>query len=199
MRRHDAYRRLLRRVDSWYGRVKRSHADKVPCAVGCRDCCLGLFDVTLADRDLLRAGLETLEPAVRRDIEARAQAILDQLRQWFPRLGDTLEGLSEEEVDEICDWAGSVECPVLGKANECRLYDFRPLTCRLHGVPVIDRSGEPLHEEGCGKCRLTADEAPRMDCNRLCRDEEALLQRRYGTRGQVMLLIPQAVAPQRAP
>ncbi len=190
----DDYLALLHRVDAWYRRVQRAHPDKVTCTRGCRECCLGLFDITLADRALLRAGLATLDPATRRDIEERSDALLAQLRQWFPDLGDTLAGMTDDGIDEVSEWLGPVECPALGRENECRLYAHRPLTCRLHGVPVVDRRGEAMHEEGCRKCRLTAAEAPRMDCDRLCRAEGAILERRFGRRGDTPLLIPQALA-----
>ena len=52
----DDYGQLLSRVDAWYRSVQEQHPDQVPCTKGCRDCCIGLFDVSLADRDLLRDG-----------------------------------------------------------------------------------------------------------------------------------------------
>lgn len=193
----DEYRKLLHWVDDWYRSVQTRHADQVTCTRGCRDCCVGLFDVTLADRDLLREGMTRLPARVRRDIEARAAALLARLRERYPQVGDTLEGCTEKEIDAICAWLHDVECPALGKRNECRLYEHRPLTCRLHGVPVVDLQGKAMHEEGCAKCRLTAAEAPRLDCARLCRLESKVLRTRYGDRRDAPILIPQALAPER--
>ena len=36
-------------MDAWYRSVKERHPAEVPCSKGCRDCCIGLFDVSLAD------------------------------------------------------------------------------------------------------------------------------------------------------
>ena len=191
----DEYRRILDRADAWYRGVKDQFPDRVPCARGCRDCCIGLFDVTLADRDLLREGLKQADPAVRRDIEARAAEVLAKLREARPDLGETLDGWESDEIDDLCDAVGDVECPVLGPQGECRLYDHRPLTCRLSGVPVVDLTGEKVYPEGCAKCTLTAAETPRLDCAGLRRDERNLLKRRYPGKGGVSLFIPQAVAP----
>ncbi len=190
----NEYRSLLAWVDEWYRGVQRLHPDKVTCTRGCRDCCVGLFDITLADRALLRAGLARADEAVRRDIEERAGNLLARIREKFPRLGGTLAGLTDEEVDELCAWLHDVECPVLGTGNECRLYAHRPLTCRLHGVPVVGLDGEAMHPEGCRKCLLRAEEAPRLDCERLCAEEAWVLARDYGDRAEEGLLIPQAVA-----
>lgn len=187
------YLSLLRDVDAWYGAVKAAHPSQVPCEKGCRDCCLGLFDVSIADRELLRAGLAKADEATRRDIASRAEAILAKLRASFPHLGETLEGLDDEAVDAVCDALGPVECPVLGPAGECRLYEHRPLTCRLAGVPVVDVSGEVIAREGCAKCTLSAKDAPRLDCRGMHRREEKILRTLDPDRVDVTMLIPQAV------
>jgi len=189
----DDYKGLLSKVDAWYRSVKERHPDRVPCVKGCRDCCIGLFDVTLADRDLLREGLAAADPEVRKDIEARAAALTARLRELAPDLGDTLDGWSTEDIDDLCDAAGDVECPVLGREGECRLYAYRPLTCRMSGVPVVDLSGNPVFPEGCAKCTLKPADAPRLDCDRLSRQERKILKARYPHQSGVTLFIAQAL------
>jgi Fe-S-cluster containining protein len=189
----DEYKELLAKVDAWYRSVKESHPAEVPCSKGCRDCCIGLFDVSLADRDLLREGLAAADPALRKDIEARAAALLARLREIDPRLGDTLDGCSPDDIDDLCDAAGDVECPVLGKDGDCRLYAHRPLTCRMSGVPVVNLAGQPVFPEGCAKCTLKPKDAPRLDCDRLSRQERKILRTRYPQDSGVTLFIAQAV------
>lgn len=187
------YLDFLERVDAWYQGVQRSHPHKVPCTKGCRDCCLGLFDISIADRDLLRDGLAKAAPGTRRDIETRANRIMAELRERFPDLGENLDGLDERDIDEICDAPGNVECPVLGRAGECRLYAHRPLICRLSGVPVVDVSGTVVYPEGCSKCTLKPSETPRLDYADLRKRERKLLKRMDPEKGGVTLLIPQAL------
>lgn len=189
------FRALLDRVDAWYGEAKAAAGDKLPCAKGCRDCCLGLFDVTLADAELLREGLAKAEPSVRKDIQARASEIMSRLRAVFRGLGEDFDGWTEKDIDAVCDELGEVECPVLGPAGECRLYEHRPLTCRLCGPPLVDRSGRVVHPEGCPKCTLTAADALPFACLDLQREERKLLKQRFPGRSGVVLLIPQALAP----
>ena len=186
------YRALLSRVDVWYQTAKREHPAQVPCSIGCRDCCLGLFEISLADRKLLREGLSKADAKTRRDIERRAEKILRQLRKAYPDLGETLEGFAPEEIDELCDLLGAVECPALGKKGECRLYDHRPLVCRLCGVPVVDKSGKVIDPDGCGKCTLRPKETPRLDYAALRRKETAILKRLSPRGSEVTLLLPQA-------
>ena len=189
----DEYRRLLDRVDAWYRGVKEKHPGQVPCSKGCQDCCVGLFDVSLADGDLLREGLAAVEPSVRDDIRARAAAIVARLREIYPDLDDTLDGWDPDDVDDLCDALGDVECPVLGAEGECRLYASRPLTCRMSGVPLVDVTGETIYPEGCAKCTLKPKDTPRLDCDALRRDERKILRKRYRAKAGVMQLIAQAI------
>jgi Fe-S-cluster containining protein len=190
----DDYRSLLASVDAWYQSVKAAHPAEVPCTKGCRECCIGLFDVSLADRELLREGLAKAPPEVREDIQARAAALVGRLREVEPDLGDTLDGMSPEAIDDLCDAVGDVECPVLGREGECRLYEHRPLTCRMSGVPVVDLSGRTVYPEGCAKCTLQPKDAPRLDCERISKRERKLLKARYPGESGVTLFIAQALA-----
>ncbi|HZE99746.1 MAG TPA: YkgJ family cysteine cluster protein [Planctomycetota bacterium] len=191
----DDYKQLLARVDAWYRSVKASHPAEVPCDKGCRDCCIGLFDVSLADRDLLREGLAQAEPGTRKEIGARAAALMARLRELSPDVGATLDGWSPEDIDDLCDAVGDVECPVLGKEGECRLYAHRPLTCRMSGVPVVDTSGRTVVPEGCAKCTLKAADSMRLDCDRLSRQERKILKTRYPGDSGITLFIAQALEP----
>jgi Fe-S-cluster containining protein len=40
---------------------------------------------------------------------------------------------------EIFDWmsAQRVRCPLLNDKDQCELYESRPITCRLYGVPTV--------------------------------------------------------------
>ena len=190
----DEYLSLLQRVDAWYREVKEKHPEKVPCAKGCRDCCLGLFDVSLLDGALLREGLATLDEATRQDIRARAADVVARLRALYPDLGDDLDGWDPDDVDDLCDALGDVECPVLGREGECRLYAWRPLTCRMSGVPVVDVTGETIYPEGCAKCSLQAKDTPRLDCGALRKRERKLLRARFREKAGVTQLIAQALA-----
>jgi Fe-S-cluster containining protein len=191
----DDYKELLASVDAWYRLVQEAHPADVPCKKGCRDCCIGLFDVSLADRDLLREGLAQAPPSVRKDIETRAAAVLGGLRELRPDLGDTLDGMSAEAIDELCDEAGDLECPVLGREGECRLYAHRPLTCRMSGIPVVDLSGNAVYPEGCARCTLKPKDTPRLDCGSLSKRERKILKTRYPGESGITLFIAQALGP----
>ncbi len=90
---------------------------------GCEDnCCLTRFrHHTLAEYAYLQKGFEGLETALRNRTAARAQAYREALLE------------AESEGAPFRHW-----CP-LNQAGRCILYTFRPMICRLHGLPHILR------------------------------------------------------------
>lgn len=156
------YHALLARVDAWFHRVAGRFPAKVTCHRGCSDCCWGLFDVTPLDAALLREGLARLPAGEREDIRERARAVNAQVAAVEPRLEGrrTLAGLTDAEVDAVIDALGPVRCPVLAPDGSCRLYDHRPMVCRLNGVPIVDTRGRVIQREGCFKNTLVVGDGP---------------------------------------
>ncbi len=188
------YKALLERVDRWFEDCRGRFPGRVPCGRGCRDCCLGLFDVSLVDADLMRDGMCRLDGSARGLIRDRAESILARLRAANPRLGEDLDGWSAGEIDALCDELGPVECPALSREGECLLYEWRPLLCRLAGIPVVDVSGEVVHSKGCPKVALGPSEAPRIDALSIRRQERRIARGLHPGRHGVTILVPQALA-----
>ena len=189
------YRDLLARADTWFADVLRRHPDKMMCRRGCFDCCLGLFDITIADATLLREGLDALDAPVRAAIESRARAVMAKL----PGLGASLEDLDDDEIDALSDSVGPERCVCLGDDGACLVYDFRPLVCRLNGAPIVDASGHTVHAEGCFKNSITTRDVPRLDTAAIEKEERKVLKKLFkaGFAGvgdaYATMFIPQAV------
>jgi len=48
-------------------------------------------------------------------------------------------------------------CVLLSGEGTCLVYEFRPMTCRLNGIPLIDSGGEVLFDEWCTLNFVDAD------------------------------------------
>jgi Fe-S-cluster containining protein len=144
------YRALLAEADVWFGRCQEQAPAQIACRTGCSGCCRGLFDITLLDGLLLRAGLVVLQEAERAEVEEKSAAVLARLQQRWPGFGHPflLNHLPQEEWTEL-PAEDETPCVLLGADGRCRLYAHRPLICRLHGLPHVDRSGEVFAEEWC--------------------------------------------------
>ncbi|MDY0268551.1 YkgJ family cysteine cluster protein [Trichloromonas sp.] len=146
----DDYRALLETVDAWFARCLETAGRHIHCRPGCSGCCRGLFDITLMDAALLRRGFELLPETVRAAALTKSRARLSELQERWPGFGPPylLNHLPDAEWTEMPE-EDATPCPLLGEDGRCLVYAFRPMTCRLHGLPNIDRSGESFSDTWC--------------------------------------------------
>lgn len=129
------YEALVNMVDSIVEKVKQEHPTCVNCKKGCTDCCYALFDLTLVEAIYLNhkfleafgrdAGmLEKANNADRQVYKLKKQAYRDQEK-------------GKNEVAILAEMAmARVRCPLLNEREMCDLYAYRPITCRIYGVPT---------------------------------------------------------------
>ena len=131
---------FLCRTEAWFDEVHARLAHQMQCGRGCTLCCYGLFDVSFADALLLAGGLRTLEARQREHAKARAVSIHRTIDRAAPQLKAPflLGSLPETLVDAVVLAADSPRCPLLGHNDECLVYQYRPLACRLEGLPMVD-------------------------------------------------------------
>lgn len=133
------YLPLLKRLGTLFGEMNRAYTTVAGAygfqCNGCADnCCLTLFyHHTLLEYLYLLEGLRTLEPEVRHTIYEKALAIKARMDD-AERLGEALRSM----------------CP-LNREERCMLYRFRPMICRLHGIPheLRQSGGNLIKNPGC--------------------------------------------------
>jgi len=147
----EKYCELLKSVDHWFARSAKSAGDAVLCGKGCSSCCRGMFDITLLDAFILRQGFDRLAHSVQEKVRARVAAQLESLRLSWPEISPPyiINVLPEEGLYRLMPEEDPTPCPLLGDDGLCLVYENRPMTCRLHGIPLVDISGESFHDEWC--------------------------------------------------
>lgn len=134
----DAYRQLRADSDRLFARIASQYPDCVTCRPGCSDCCHALFDLSLVEA-------MHINEAFRKNFDYGPQrsAILERASRQDRELTRLKREMYHNEkngtpVGEIFDKAGGVRmrCPLLDDDNRCLMYDERPITCRIYGVPV---------------------------------------------------------------
>jgi Fe-S-cluster containining protein len=147
----ENYRLLLSSVDQWFGRCLEHSPGEIKCARGCSECCRGLFDITLLDAWYLKTGFDRLDGNIRRIVLQKSEKRLKSLRQKWPDFYEPyiLNVKPEEDWQELMPDDDETPCPLLSDTGKCLVYDYRPMTCRLHGIPLVDVSGEVFHDEWC--------------------------------------------------
>ncbi|MEA5113942.1 MAG: YkgJ family cysteine cluster protein [Geobacteraceae bacterium] len=179
----DDYGKLLETVDEWFARSIAGDGKNIACAGGCSECCRGLFDVTLLDAMYMRRGVELLEPGLRRRAMGFAAGRLACLREIWPELEPPymLNVRPEEDWEALMPDDDETPCPLLGDDGLCLVYRYRPMTCRLHGIPLVDESGEIMHDEWCTLNYTAEDPLSRPELRwgfRACFKEELSIFRR---------------------
>lgn len=145
------YGALLAEVDAWFMRCMEAFPAEIACRSGCSECCRGLFDITLLDACYLKYGFDRLDAPVQATVRAKAIARLDALQILWPDFREPyiLNYRPEEEWEALMPEDDGTPCPLVDDDGRCILYDFRPMTCRLNGIPLVDLSGEVFFEEWC--------------------------------------------------
>jgi Fe-S-cluster containining protein len=147
----NCYGSLLQEVDEWFGRASISSGSAVSCRTGCSACCRGLFDITLLDACYLKSGFDTLDNLTQKMVLARAGERLVTLQALWPEFTPPfiLNHRPEEEWEDLMPEEDDTPCVLLGTDGTCLVYEYRPMTCRLNGIPLIDISGEVFFDEWC--------------------------------------------------
>ena len=134
---YEKYEALTRTADEAFASIRTQHGDCVTCHTGCSDCCYALFDLTLIEAMYINHRFRRrFSEAERGPWIERASKIDRQLarlkRQAYKRVaaGEPEETILQEMAET------RMRCPLLDDENMCALYDHRPITCRLYGVPT---------------------------------------------------------------
>lgn len=133
----EQYENLAAKVDEAFKRVSDAHPDLVLCKPGCTDCCLALFDVTLVEALYLNHKFnENFSDDKRESMIEKANTTDRQIfKLKRAAYQSTQNGEDENAVVEDMG-KKRVPCPLLNDEKHCEMYAYRPLACRIYGVPM---------------------------------------------------------------
>jgi Fe-S-cluster containining protein len=151
----DTYRALLARLDRWFAEARERAGGAVPCRGGCAACCHGPFDISVADALLLRRTVDALPAPERAAVEAAAARQLARVAELEPNwhAPHEIAAIGDERFDRIAEALADEPCPLLDPAGRCRVYDDRPLICRLMGLGMRTPAGRVIENA----CPIAAD------------------------------------------
>ncbi len=162
----EAYEKLVAQTDALFGRVREQFPAEVSCKAGCSDCCHAMFDLSLAEAMYInrkfneRFGFGAERSAV---LEAAGEADRRATRLKKHYYQRAKQGVSDEEIMREAG-RDRIRCPLLGPDDTCLLYEFRPITCRLYGIPSVIQGKSHV----CGKCAFTPGKAyPTVQLDRI--------------------------------
>ncbi|MBC2716798.1 MAG: YkgJ family cysteine cluster protein [Desulfobacteraceae bacterium] len=130
------YEALVSKAESVFEQVKTKYPNEVKCKEGCADCCHALFDLTLIEALYINYRFnEKFSGKEKIDLIEKANKADRQIYKIKKEAYRSTQGGKEEEavVEEIGQ--KRIRCPLLGEENLCETYAFRPIACRVYGIP----------------------------------------------------------------
>lgn len=184
-------RDLVQIMNTSLAEAARRAGTWLACRPGCTQCCHGAFAINALDAARLQSGMRTLresDPHLAVDLERRALAWIGEHGSEFPGDGATgILGTSEADQARFEDFANDAPCPALNQQTGlCDIYEWRPMTCRVFGPPVLVADGDAL---GCCElCFVGASEEEIAACEMPVPHElEARLLKQAGENGETVV------------
>ena len=131
------YEALVCTVDTIFNKVKSEYPKEVFCREKCSDCCYAIFDIPIIEAVYLKHKFNETFTGTRKmelmDIAAKVdRSIFKMKRDAHRQVQD-----GKTELDILGQMSMErVRCPLLGPDDLCLLYEYRPITCRVYGIPT---------------------------------------------------------------
>lgn len=146
----EPYNALISRADEAFAQIAADFPECIRCERHCSDCCHAVFGLFLIEAVFLKHDFDQLQGAEKTKALARARAA----DKAFDQLGHSLELFEDDPQMRAYSMARArIRCPLLNEENECILYPYRPITCRVYGIPTMVQ-GVP---RVCGKSGFSKD------------------------------------------
>ena len=142
------YEEIVAMTDAVFERVKKEYPECVTCKQECSDCCYALFDVGLIEGLYINYQFNKKFKGKERDRLVDKLNIADREVHRIKKKAYKDLDAGKNEDDILMDIAKKrIRCPLLNEQNLCDIYEYRPITCRLYGIPTT--IGGASHT--CGK------------------------------------------------
>lgn len=131
------YEMVVSQVESAFEKVKTEYSQCVTCKIGCDDCCHALFDLSLIEAMYIKSKFDERFKGDDRSLLIEKANEADRKIYRLKRAAFKEHESGKPEAEILRDIAHHrVRCPLLNDDRQCEMYDSRPITCRLYGIPT---------------------------------------------------------------
>jgi Fe-S-cluster containining protein len=161
---YEPYDSMVSKADQAFQQVKEEFPGCIRCEPHCADCCHAVFGLFLIEASFLKRDFDHLDEGEREAALKRGH----DADQSLEKLEETLRSFKDDpQMISYSLARARIRCPLLNDQNECVLYPYRPITCRVYGVPTRVR-GVP---RVCGKAGFQkGEEYPVFDLDEVHRE-----------------------------
>ena len=130
----EPYDNLVQKADQAFQGISEEFEACVRCEPHCADCCHAVFGLFLIEAVFIKQDFDKLGEKERAAALKRA----DEAKRELEVLERTLKEFEGDPRMMAYSMARArIRCPLLSDNNECILYPFRPITCRVYGIPTL--------------------------------------------------------------
>jgi len=128
------YEKLVAKADQAFGDIQKGYDSCIKCDIQCSDCCHSVFGLFLIESVYLNYQMSKLDEKYGREAALRGDKADKDLQEIEKKL-QTYD--HNPQVKALAMARERVRCPLLNDDQKCMLYSYRPITCRVYGVPTI--------------------------------------------------------------
>ncbi|MBU0698948.1 MAG: YkgJ family cysteine cluster protein, partial [Proteobacteria bacterium] len=128
----------------------KEHPECVTCKIKCADCCHAIFDITLIEAIYINHQFDQKFQGQEREQLVEKSNGADRKVHMIKRNAYRKSQSGKKEIDILVELAAErCRCPLLNEKDLCDLYEYRPITCRLYGIPTsIGGAGHTCGKSG---------------------------------------------------
>jgi Fe-S-cluster containining protein len=127
------YEFIVDQADEAFRKMKEEHGPSMACELHCSECCHAVFGLFLIEAASLKQHFDQLDTQKKKEVLLRC----NETERGLKRLERKLELHGEDlEMQDLILARERIRCPLLDDNQECVLYDHRPITCRVYGIPT---------------------------------------------------------------
>jgi Fe-S-cluster containining protein len=159
-----SYELLADKAEKAFQKVGEEYSACIKCERHCADCCHAVFGLFLIEAAYLNKNFALLDDKAAREALLRCNDMDRALRRLEIRLQ---KNINDPQMQAYALAKERIRCPLLDDRNECILYECRPITCRVYGIPTMIRGKAHV----CGKAGFVKGETyPVFDLDGSYRD-----------------------------
>lgn len=128
------YELLQVKADKAFEDMEKDYKNYIRCKKYCSDCCYAMFGLFAIEAFYIKRQFDKLDAKVREAALVRAKETEKQLHDLDRKLREGKKKSKEQSQHSLSSLR--IRCPLLDEKDECVLYEYRPLTCRVYGIPT---------------------------------------------------------------
>jgi Fe-S-cluster containining protein len=165
-----SYELLADRADKAFQSVMTAHRGCVKCELHCADCCHAVFGLFAIEAAYIQQHFSDLDSDLKARVLQRGKNADRQLKRLETKLAQHRD---DPRMHTLIMARERIRCPLLDGSQTCVLYPYRPITCRVYGIPTAMGGKTRV----CGRTGFEPGKTyPIFDLDKVYRDLFALSQ-----------------------